>query len=320
MGCYHPMHGFMCQDGRWRMWARERDRVKALSVPCGQCIGCRLDRSRSWAVRCMHEAQLYSANCFITLTYAPEFLPPRSSLVYSDFQEFMKRLRFHNCGVDSISNPLSGRVERPIRFYMAGEYGSQFGRPHFHACIFNYDFVDKTPWEKSPSGEILFRSRHLEELWPFGHSSVGNVTFQSAAYVARYLMKKITGDAAYLHYEWVDPETGEVFQRTPEFNRMSLKPGIGRGFYEKFKSDFHKVGEDGTVYQDFLVMRDGKKVQIPRYYDNIFKVESPFGWDAIQFERMHQAELRRADNTRDRLTVKEKCTTARLVRLKRTLI
>lgn len=170
-----------------------------LQVPCGQCVGCRLERSRQWAVRCVHESQLHKENCFITLTYASEHLPPDSSLHYRDFQLFMKRLRKKFTG-------------KKIRFYMCGEYGENFGRPHFHACLFGHNFDDLKLW-KTQNNIPLYRSKILEELWPFGHSSVGSVTFESAAYVARYIMKKVTGEAAELHY---------TFCRS--FNRGDIRP------------------------------------------------------------------------------------------------
>lgn len=170
-----------------------------LKVPCGRCVGCRLERSRQWAIRCVHEAQLHKNNCFITLTYDKAKLPEREpglppadiSLHYPDFQKFMKRLRF--------------KYGEGIRFYMCGEYGEKLGRPHFHACIFGHDFSDKKVWKKTDSGSIIYRSAELEELWPYGFSSVGDVNFESAAYVARYIMKKISGEAAESHYRFFRP-------------------------------------------------------------------------------------------------------------------
>lgn len=172
-----------------------------LQVPCGQCVGCRLERSRQWAVRCVHEASLYTDNCFVTLTYNDDFLPEDRSLHYRHFQLFMKRLRKrHGDGV---------------RFYMCGEYGEKQGRPHYHACLFNFRFSDMRLWQER-NGVKLYRSAELERLWPFGFCSVGEVTFESAAYVARYIMKKVTGDAAESHYTFcrclhrgdIDPPRG----------------------------------------------------------------------------------------------------------------
>jgi hypothetical protein len=276
-----------------------------MQLPCGQCIGCRERRARDWALRCMHEAQLYEKNCFITLTYNDDHLPPGNSLVYDDFQKFMKRLRFLYKG----HRPLADGT-RPIRFYMAGEYGENFGRPHFHACLFNFDFDDKVLFKKAPSGELLYRSKKLESLWEFGYSSIGDVTFKSAAYVARYINKKITGKMADTHYETIDPETGEIIWRTPEFNKMSLKPGIGADWLKKYQSD---------VFPHDYVISKGNKLPVPRYYNKIFKCSNPFEWDEVSHERYVNSRKNLDDNTKERLLVKKQVHLAKMSKLKRSL-
>ena len=193
---------------------------------------------------------------------------------------------------------------------MAGEYGENFGRPHFHACIFGYDFNDKKLWKRTPSGSLIYRSEHLETLWPFGYSSIGDVNFESAAYVARYIMKKITGKNAEQHYTEIDPHTGEITDRKPEFNKMSLKPGIGYDWLKRFKSDVYP--------HDYVIIR-GKKVKPPKYYDKQYARENPYEWDEVLYKREVNAKLRSEDNTLDRLAVKEKVTKAKLQKLKRNL-
>jgi len=195
-------------------------------IDCGQCINCKLKRSKAWAIRCVHESKLHAENCFITLTYDPQKVPPAedgqlpadTSLVYRHFQLFMKRLR-------------KRFPEKNIRFYMCGEYGENFGRAHFHACIFGLDFPDKKPWKKrKPGSPTLYRSKILEELWTYGFSSVGTVTFESAAYVARYITKKITGEAAESHYS---------FRRS--FNRGDLYP------YKRIHQNVSQTGDRGPL-------------------------------------------------------------------------
>lgn len=281
-----------------------------VELPCGQCVGCRLERSRQWAIRCMHEASLYKNNCFITLTYDDDHLPSDRSLHYEDFQLFMKRFRKRFKGMEQSRNA-DAREKFPIRFYMAGEYGENFGRPHFHACIFNFDFEDKKVWQRTQSGSKIYRSAALEELWPFGYSSIGEVNFASAAYVARYIMKKITGDASDEHYEELNLETGEVTRRTPEFNKMSLKPGIGADWFDQFRED---------VYPHDYVIVNGKKCKPPRFYDKKFAEEFPVEFDMLQWEREKQAKLRVEDNSPERLAVKEAVTEAKLSRLVRKLL
>lgn len=329
MPCYHPLHGYICQDGKFRMSPKGDSRSQ--TVPCNQCIGCRMKRARDWAIRCMHEASLYKKNCFITLTYNQEHVPLDGSLHYIHFQEFMKRLRFHYKGHDSIvatryDKELQCEVQFshwPIRFYMAGEYGDDFKRPHFHACIFNFDFPDKKLWKKTPSGSLIYRSEQLEKLWTSGFSSVGDVTFQSAAYVARYINKKITGKDADNHYETVD-ENGVVTWRTPEFNKMSLKPGIGSGWFDKFNSD---------VYPHDYVVMNGKKVKPPRYYDKLYSKSDEISFidhtgelvtcspqmEDLQYQRHIDSKKCLDDATPDRLAVREQVALANSKKLKRNL-
>jgi len=252
------------------------------AVSCGGCKFCRLKYSGEWAVRCMHEASLYAENCFITLTYDDKRLPfgydIREGLIYSHFQiDFLKALRDRCGGLTKVRHHNFGRMNsktkkpwpefhRPIRFYMSGEYGDKNQRPHWHACLFNFDFSDRYfwRWRKYPNGQKypVYRSPTLEELWPYGNSEIGSVTFESAGYCARYTMKKVTGDRADLHYRIVDDATGRVFQRRPEFCEMSTSPGIAAGWFSKFHSDVFPL--------DRVVLRGGREVKPPRFYDRKF--------------------------------------------------
>jgi hypothetical protein len=133
MPCYFPITAWRSKDGKneagkWPVVFKPTAGYldKELKLPCGRCIGCRLERSRQWAVRCVHEASLHEKNCFITLTYSPENLPKDGSLDVSHFQKFMKRFR--------------KRFGPGIRFFHCGEYGESLSRPHYHACIFGFDF------------------------------------------------------------------------------------------------------------------------------------------------------------------------------------
>lgn len=272
-----------------------------VELPCGQCIGCRLERSRQWAMRCVHEASLHQDNIFITLTYDNDHLPPGSSLYYPDFQLFMKRLRVHT---ERHTNRDIG-----VRFYMCGEYGENFGRPHYHAIMFNYDLEDKKIW-KIERDNPLYTSQTLTDLWGKGHTSIGGVTFQSAAYVARYIMKKVTGDGAEDHYTWIDPETGEIIYRAPEFTNMSRKPGIAGKWFDKFQGD---------VFPDDFVVLNGKKVTPPRFYTNRYELFYPDEVAKIKLARKKRSEKRAHDSTPERLKVREAVLQSRISRLKRTI-
>lgn len=302
MPCYAPLHGYRARDGSGRLvQSRSAGWIDIpLEVPCGRCIGCRLERSRQWAVRCVHEASLYSDNCFITLTYDDEHLPVNRSLDKSVFQKFMKRLRKRFVGTDVVV--VDGVDTYPIRYFHCGEYGERFGRPHYHACLFNFDFKDKVPFKETPGG-TLYVSSDLFNLWPFGFSTVGAVTFESAAYVARYVMKKITGSFASEHYTYIDEGTGEFYEILPEYTTMSLKPGIGSRWLDKFSSD--------VFPDDFVVMR-GVKMSPPRYYRRRYEVECPKEYLRLQDRRLKLAVRRKEDNTRERLEVREKVAKARI--------
>lgn len=238
MPCFRPLAAWRTGDGPLFFWAK--DGAERLNIPCGQCSGCRLRRARHWATRCVHESQLHDLNCFLTLTYAD---PCPVSLRYRDFQLFMKRVR--------------ESLKVPIRYFVCGEYGESTFRPHFHACLFGVDFLDKQYWSLSKSGERLYDSKKADALWGHGKVWIGAVTFQSASYVARYIMKKVTGDLAEGYYQSVT-EDGELVPVEPEFVHMSLKPGIGAGWLQKFGSDVFPSGE---------VVVNGKKSVAPRYYD-----------------------------------------------------
>lgn len=281
MPCYNPLQAYKTAAGEVVFYERSKyDIVSALSLPCGQCIGCRLERSRQWAVRCMHEASLHENNCFATLTYDDAHLPVRGALDYPTFQKFMKRLRWE--------------AKVPVRFYMCGEYGPENGRPHYHACLFGWDFKDKKYWRTSDSGEKLFRSPMLERLWPLGNCELGAVTFQSAAYVARYCVQKVTGHAAKAHYARSD-ENGD-YSLPPEFNHMSLKPGIGANWLKQH-------GQYTYTFDHVIV--NGKETKPPKYYDRLFTRENPDQMEDIRFLREQDGRSRYEDNTPERLAVKE---------------
>lgn len=280
MSCYHPLRGYRGKSGKLTFNPPKGVRSPHLrglvTVACGQCIGCRVDRSKQWAVRVVHEAQLHEHNSFITLTYAPEHLPYNGSLQKADFQKFMKRLR-------------KRFKTKRIRYYMCGEYGDKLDRPHYHAVLFGFDFPDKTIWKRTKSGSTIYRSQVLEELWPFGHSSVGSVTYESAAYVARYCMKKLNGDKAQDHYTKCDPETGEMFQIVPEYNAMSLKPAIGKEWFEIYRDD---------VYPHDYIVIDGKKYKPPAYYDKLLKIASESDFEDIKAHRKETAkQFERSDES-----------------------
>jgi hypothetical protein len=261
---------------------------RPLKLPCGQCIGCRLEKSRQWAIRCAHEAQMYENNAFITLTFNDDFCP--NSLDVRHFQLFMKRLR--------------KKYGSGIRFFHCGEYGEKHFRPHYHACLFNHDFMDKKPW-KITNGHTIYRSAELEGLWScpttyasYGYSSTADVTFQSAAYVARYIMKKITGEASDAHYEG----------KKPEYTTMSNRPGLGKAWLNQYSSD---------IYPGDFVVINGKKMRPPKYYDIQFEHEYPSDFKSIKSKRLTSQRLKVDKPTDRRLKVIETVTLSKISSLPR---
>lgn len=274
----------------------------SIRLPCGRCIGCRLDRSREWAIRCHHEAMLHETSSFITLTYAEE--PPGGGLVRSDFQGFMKRLR----------KRLS---PEKVRYYMCGEYGAVYdergikipgvlGRPHYHAILFGHDFGDREFHKNSRTGYRIYISPTLTEAWGHGHAVTQDFSLECAAYVARYVTKKITGDAAAEHYIKVDTSTGEMYQVPAEFTGMSLKPGIGAGWMERYKGD---------CYPKDFVTAAGVRFRPPRYYDKILEASDPEVFEDIRERRREAVQ----DVSFDRLKAMEAVKLRQAEKLERAL-
>lgn len=279
-----------------------------LQVPCGQCWGCRLERSRQWAMRCMHEAQMHESSCFITLTFNEEHIDKNNSLQKHIFVKFMKRLR------QALRR--SGQAER-VRFYHCGEYGETLGRPHHHAIIYGFDFPDKVFLRLNENGDRLYTSEFLAKYWSdpdteesYGLHVIGSVTFESCAYVARYIMKKVNGDKAKDHYIVFD-EQGNANEITPEYTTMSRRPGIGREWYEKYA--------DTDIWTtDTVKIKNGIECKPPKYYSNIYELTNPKEFSIIKANRKAKAEAN-PHNTPERLAVREKIKLAEGKKLKRIL-
>lgn len=261
MPCYRPLEGWMKVGGGFTASASDGYRDRLMKVPCGRCIGCRLDHSRVWATRMVHETQMHDEALFLSLTYDDDRIPENGTLVSRDMTLFLKRLRKH--------------VEVPIRFYQCGEYGGQTARPHYHAIIWGWWPSDAAVHSGSrAAGDLLYESRSLEAIWGHGYCPFGCVTFESCAYVSRYVTKKVFGEKSEAHYRRVNGETGEIYQLLPEFSTMSQ--GIGRSWIEKHW--------EYTYAHDHVIVR-GHKCSVPRYYDLWLADNHPEAWLDVRRRR-----------------------------------
>lgn len=260
-----------------------------VKVACGRCLGCRIERRDQWMQRLLHESKLHLYKWFATLTYSDDKLPRHGSLVKRHVQLWQKRVR-------------KARPGDKVRFFSVGEYGKTTRRAHYHSLVFGTDFPDKRKHSEK-DGNVLYCSEEFDRLWGHGHCSLGSVTPESCAYVAGYVVDKINGQMAEAHYSRLDAVTGEVVRIEPEFAVMSLKPGIGAGWYERYKDDFFP--------SDVSVVR-GKPRPVPDYYTDKLKADNPQMHDDIKARRLAQAQKRRADSTPARLAVRQEVAAARL--------
>uniref|UniRef100_A0AAU8AZL4 Replication initiator protein n=2 Tax=Dulem virus 165 TaxID=3145642 RepID=A0AAU8AZL4_9VIRU len=226
--------------------------ARVINLPCGQCIGCRINRSRVWAMRCVYEYKLNPVACFITLTYDDNHLPSNDSLVVADLQKFFKRLR--------------KSIPERIRYLACGEYGDQSERPHYHAILFGLDLtktLSRKIIEQDGRQRVVFESPLLKKVWKLGSHHVGKFSFDSAAYVASYALKRVYGEKA---EEW-------YHGRHPEFLCVSSRPGIGAGYYEKYKDDI--IAQDSVMVSS----KNGYiRCKPPKYYDKLHDKEDHLGF------------------------------------------
>jgi len=252
MPCYRPLNAWRKSGGGVTFKLSEGFVDRPLTFACGQCIGCRKERARQWAVRCVHEASLYKDNCFLTLTYDDVHLAGNGSLNKRDIQLFIKRLR--------------KAFGANIRFLQCGEYGEKYSRPHHHVLLFNHKFPDAELFS-SVYGRKLCVSAKLAKLWPYGFSTIGELTYESAAYVAGYVLKKVTGKLAEFHYDGL----------LPEFITMSRRPGIAHDWFE--------VHKDNIYPMDKVYIKAGKVARPTRYCDRLFDIYKKEDFSKVKAKR-----------------------------------
>lgn len=291
MSCYHPQTAVVLgvdpHTGKKALKFLGEKAVASLlypgkeviQLPCGQCVGCRIDRSRQWANRCMLELQYHDSAYFVTLTYDDEHVPkayytdPATGEAYTsltlckrDFQLWMKRLR-------------KKFSDDKIRFFACGEYGGETKRPHYHAIVFGLHLHDCVKYKTVREGDsyyTYYNSESIQETWPNGFVVVGEVTWESCAYVARYVTKKLSGPQA---------EFYEKFNLVPEFSDMSRRPGIARQYYDEHGKDIYE-----HAYINVSTPTGGRKFKPPRYFDRLFDVDCPGALDELKERRKRTAQ------------------------------
>lgn len=302
MPCYHPLKGFVLgydtttnkkkimvtsnkiDHLEWSYRNNKYEKIESkeckvsdvlypsYDIPCGHCIGCRLQYSRDWANRILLELKEHSDNYFITLTYNDDYLPrsvgtipdtgevvESATLVKEHWQKFMKRLR--RAYADKYPE-----AER-LRFFACGEYGDKSFRPHYHAIIFGLKLND-LKWYKRSGDFDLYTSEWLSDIWTdpdkkkddktrfYGFVVVGKACWETAAYCARYVTKKLNGKEA---------DKYEMLGIIPEFALMSRKPGIAANYMDQHYGDFL---DDKFIYVS--TPDGGKKFMPPKYFKRKF--------------------------------------------------
>lgn len=253
--------------------------VETLELPCGHCIGCRLEYSRQWANRCVLESLMrpMSLNWFLTLTIDDDCIGEYvtkngfATVRNNDISKFMKALRQHWAKVHG--------VESKIRFFAASEYGDESMRPHYHILVFGLPLYDLEFYKNNEQGDVLFKSAELYSIWKKGFVTVGEFNWNTAAYTARYVMKKAQGKMG-AYYDALDIE--------PEKTRMSRRPGIAVEFLEANIDNIYDLDEI------VLPASKGKlhAISPPKYFDKKLEIVNPLLYEHVKSQRDRIAKLR----------------------------
>lgn len=327
MTCFHPITAWKNTVAHLDIPAKDYYALKKVSfkpvkgrqkieIPCGHCIGCKLDKASDWATRCHLETKNWDNNCFITLTYNQNHLPIShkglATLKLRDLQTFFKRLRYHEKGKQGWININNLEHEFPIRYFACGEYGPTHGRPHYHAIIFNWKPKDLKFYKNNKHGDPMYTSKSLQSIWGKGFVIIEDVNFHTAGYVAQYTLKKAgaptkkreyTGEIHFI--ERIDERNGKKFMfaantikkekkdKEDEFIVMSRAVGIGRLYWEENKE---KVKRNSGVFikLDTVVWRP-----VPKYFKKIWEKE-----DYEEFYRWQHKQQKKGEENQKKMLSK----------------
>lgn len=251
------------------------DGVEVFDIPCRKCQECSLAYAREWALRCVLEANEYEHNYFITVTYDNDHLPERIPICNHDTGEFIMNAAplvpdHFSAFVKKLRTYYKRRYNHDgIRFFGSGEYGGNTNRPHYHFIFFNMPIYD-LKFFKRKNGYNYYTSDSISKIWDKGYVTITEVTSRSAAYVARYEMKKLSKPP--------------IYELPREFIRMSRRPGIGLKYFEDFYYNIYKTDE---------IYIEGQKYRPPKYFDRKLeeKVDSNVIDDVKLYRRRYMHEV-----------------------------
>ena len=227
-------------------------RDQSIPVPCGKCLNCKKKLISEWSFRLMQEEKISSSAYFITLTYDNSNCPITRNgfmgLRKTDVQKFFKRLRYYDNGTAT-----------NLRYFIVGEYGGTYRRPHYHLLLFNAKL------------ELIIGKKHANLVkkgvlsldgttpfsciaWPLGHITIGLVSGASVGYTCKYMLK-----------DWKPMHRND--DREPQFRLMSKR--LGLNYLSPAMLQWHK---SDLVNRLYCSVDGGKKVSMPRYYkEKMFK-------------------------------------------------
>lgn len=238
---------------------------------CGQCLPCRINRARIWQHRIMLEAKYHTSSIFLTITYDDEHLPrdhyvhtfkaskslPKRTVVYSPFsvrpdhhRKFMDDLRWHS----------REHLDIKIRMFGVGEYGDRSQRPHYHYALFGFP---RCYGGARYVGRVFVPCRcdtctFLTRIWGKGHVFVGDLTLDSARYIAGYVTKKLTNDKSQFNCDILQG-------RFPEFSRQSSKPGIAASAVDEMVLHLTTYGKLTQDEMPTALLHGSKLLPLGRY-------------------------------------------------------
>jgi hypothetical protein len=283
MKCPNPQLHVQCKDGTWlrdtgrfgqfksgafrKLVNQHGGDTRAVVSGCKlpTCYACQQARASSWATKAFCESQLHDESCFVTLTYADDWLPALGQLQYRDVDLFVMRLRTH-----------IRRSDKPvrIRYFYSGEYGESNGRPHYHIIIFGWKPDDLLPHGRAKNGDTRYTSQTLADLWGNGYVDVGTASIASMLYIANYIIGSsdeldqlltfghqiiVPGaqdldlslvnlkreqdndiDQRSKGKDMIDVYSGEIITRVPPSVRASNRPGLGQSWFDKYGEECRK--------------------------------------------------------------------------------